>query len=64
MQRSPQGNSHTALNGSLEREDNMSYQIINVMGHYEVYINGIFICSGDTYSEASREAEKCLAERR
>lgn len=42
----------------------MSYQIINIGGHYEVYINGEFICSGDTYSEASREADKCLAERR
>ena len=42
----------------------MSYQIIHVFGHYEVYINGQFVCSGDTYNEASREAEKCLAERR
>ena len=52
------------LNGSLEREVNMSYQIINVNGHYEAYINGEFICSGDTYIEASREADKFLAERR
>jgi hypothetical protein len=42
----------------------MAYRIINVCGHYEVYINGEFICSGDTASEAAREAEKVLAERR
>jgi hypothetical protein len=39
-------------------------KIIHVMDHYEVYINGNFICSGDTLNEAVREAEKCLAERR
>ena len=42
----------------------MSYKIVNVCGHYEVYINGKFVCSGDTYNEASKEAEKCLSERR
>lgn len=42
----------------------MAYQIINVRGHYEVYINGEFVCSGDTISEAIKEAEKCLTERR
>jgi len=42
----------------------MAYKIINVRGHYEVYINGEFICSGDTQNEAAREAEKVLAERR
>lgn len=38
--------------------------IIQVMDHYEVYINGIFICSGDTQNEAEKEAVKCLEERR
>ena len=42
----------------------MEYNIIHVMDHYEVYIQGEFICSEDTYSKATREAEKCLAERR
>lgn len=36
-------------------------EIINVRGHYEVYINGRFVCSGDTLNEAVRETEKCLA---
>lgn len=39
-------------------------EIRNVRGYYEVYINGKFICSGDTWNEAVTEAEKCLAERR
>lgn len=39
-------------------------EIIHVMDHYEVYINGKFVCSGDTLNEAAREAEKCLTERR
>lgn len=42
----------------------MTYQIKNVNGHYEAYINGKFICSGDTQNEAAREAEKHLAERK
>lgn len=42
----------------------MAYQIKNVGGHYEVYINGEFICSGDTWNEAAREAERYLVERR
>lgn len=42
----------------------MIYHIVNICGHYEVYINGEFVCSGDTYTEASREADKYLAERR
>jgi hypothetical protein len=42
----------------------MAYQIIHVRGHYEVYINGKFVCSGDTWSEAVREAEKHLTEGR
>ena len=41
----------------------MEMKVINVRGHYEVYLKGKFICSGDTMSEAVREAEKCLAER-
>ena len=36
------------------------YKIINVRGHYEGYINGEFICSGDTYTEVARELEKEL----
>jgi hypothetical protein len=67
MQRDPQENLCGVLNGNgiiVKGDLSMSYQIINVCDHYEVYINGIFICSGDTYSEASREADKCLVERR
>lgn len=42
----------------------MEIKVVNVHGHYEAYCNGKFICSGDTMSEAVREAEKCLAEGR
>lgn len=41
----------------------MEMKVINVRGHYEVYLKGKFICSGDTMNEAVREAEKCLTER-
>lgn len=42
----------------------MSYEIIHVMDHYEVYIKGKFVCSGDTPTEAAKEAEKALMEGR
>lgn len=35
----------------------MKYEIIDVRGHYEIYINGNFYCSVDTYTEAIREIE-------
>lgn len=34
------------------------YKIISVRGHYEVFVNGKFFCSADTYQEAVREIEK------
>ena len=42
----------------------MAYKIIHVMDHYEVYIDGKFICSEDKWTDAVREAEEYLAERR
>lgn len=42
----------------------MDYRVVHVMEHYEVYINGMFICSGDTWNEAIMEADKALTERR
>lgn len=36
----------------------MDYHIINVRGHYEAYLNGKFICSGDTPKEVAKELEK------
>ena len=33
----------------------MSYNIVNVNGHYEVYINGQFYCSADSTVEAAKE---------
>ena len=35
----------------------MSYNIIPYYGHYQVYINGKFFCSADTFSEAAKEVE-------
>ena len=47
---------------SLEKGSyGMAYQIINVRGHYEAYINGKFVCSGDTWNETVREVEKHLS---
>lgn len=40
------------------------YTIIHVMDHYEVYVNGEFICSEDTYGRAVKEIEKYLTERK
>ena len=34
--------------------------IINVNGHYEVYIDDIFVCSGDTYNECKQDLEEYL----
>ena len=36
----------------------MNYKIINVKGHYEVYINDQFYWSADTYREAEEEIEE------
>ena len=38
----------------------MAYQIIHVMDHYEVYIQGEFVCSGDRRKETEDEAEEIL----
>lgn len=35
----------------------IDFEIIHVAGHYEVYINGDFYCSADTFSEAVSEVE-------
>lgn len=35
----------------------MNHDIIHVMDHYEAYMNGKFICSGDTKTEVERELE-------
>ena len=36
----------------------MEYEIINVRGHYEAYLNGKFICSGDSIKEVIKELAK------
>lgn len=33
------------------------YDIIQKHGHYELYLNGVFVCSADTYGEAEKEME-------
>ena len=35
----------------------LEYKIIATRGHYEVYLNGKFYCSADTYHEAEKEIE-------
>ena len=36
----------------------MEYEIKPVDGHYEVYIDGEFYCTADTYSEAEKEVDE------
>ena len=36
----------------------MDYQIINIRGHFEAYLNGEFVCSGDTMMEVIKELAK------
>lgn len=44
---------------TMRKEHNiMSVEIKNVRGHYEAYIGGRFICSGDTRSECAEAAEE------
>jgi hypothetical protein len=33
------------------------YKIIPVRGHYEAYVNGRFVCSGDTEMEVEKEIQ-------
>ena len=35
-------------------------KIVNRNGHYEAYIDGKFICSGDTESECKKDLEEHL----
>lgn len=37
-----------------------NFKILHVNEHYEVYRNGNFFCSADTYSEAIREIDEEL----
>ena len=32
-----------------------NYDIIHINGHYEAYLHGKFICSGDTKAEVEKE---------
>lgn len=34
------------------------YEIKRVKEHYELYIDGVFYCSADTFMEAAEELEK------
>lgn len=42
----------------------MTYEIIAVMDHYHGYVNGKFICSGDTQTEVAKDVEEYLREGR
>lgn len=39
-------------------------QIVRKGSHYEVYIDGVFVCSADTAVEAAKELDSYLDERR
>ena len=47
----------TLLIKYLKEGKRMIYKIIPTQGHYEVYINGHFYCSTDTWVEAVREID-------
>ena len=38
------------------------YKIVSVQGHYNVFINGKFYCSADTYYEAESEIKEYINE--
>ena len=38
------------------------YDIIPARGHYEAYLNGMFICSGDTKAEVESEIKNLESE--
>ena len=39
------------------------YHIVSVKGHYEVYVNGSFLCTADTKAEAMEEISNWEEER-
>lgn len=36
----------------------MNFEIVNERGHCNVYLNGVFQCSCDSYQEAEEEIEE------
>lgn len=42
-------------NGGVKQMD--KYDIIRIRGHYEAYLHGKFICSGDTETEVENEIQ-------
>ncbi len=41
----------------------MDYEIKQVKGHYEVFVDGVFVVSADTVAEAVNEVESLLKAR-
>lgn len=41
----------------------MTYKITPRQGHYEIYINGKFYCSADSWLEAAKEIEEYQKEK-
>lgn len=42
----------------------MDIRVVHVAGHYEVYVDGDFICSADTLDEAHFEVKEWLENHR
>lgn len=40
----------------------MDFEIISERGHYNVYLNGVFQCSCDSYKEAEEEIKEMRKE--
>lgn len=41
----------------------MEYEIMRSKGHYEIFINGNFYCTADSYPEAEREIKNYISEK-
>lgn len=50
----------------MEGEIQVTYKILHNenAGHYDGYINGMFFCTGDKYSEVAKEIEDYLSKGR
>lgn len=52
-------NNSELLIPTVRRETMKEFEIRNVRGHYEAYINGVFVVSADTLDEAYRLLGEC-----
>lgn len=49
---------------TMNEENVMKYEFVHKYDHYEVYVNGVFVCSADTAVEAAKELEEYMSRER